>query len=259
MLTRRSLLALAFGGALAALREASAAVEARRAGYAARVGLLYGVLRFEVTGQIEETVDRDAGRYEIRFHGKGSGIENEVEGRGTLRQGRWTPDRSRSVFAIHGRQSRLDVAWDYERRTIAYRSRSETFFLRRVREVDDVLPMPDGTPVDDVASATLNFADGRWIPGAAGTLTTHVVRRRRGKREASDEVESVYRAELVPFVLRVESDPTTGRPVAAIDLTRFSSWALEGAPARIAFGADRRPETLTASLMLGTSVSVRIG
>ena len=86
-----------------------------------------------------------------------------------------------------------------------------------------------------------------------------MVRRRRGKREASDEVESVYRAELVPFVLRVEPDPASGRPVAAIDLTRFSSWALEGEPARIAFGADGRPQTMAASLMLGTSVAVRIG
>jgi hypothetical protein len=259
VLTRRSLLSLALGGVLAALREASAALEVRRAAYRAQVGILYGLLRFEVTGQIEETVDRDGGRYEIRLHGTGSGIENDVEGRGTLRQGRWTPDRHRSRFAVHGRESRLEVAWDYERRTITYRSRSETFVLRRIREVDDLLPLPDGVVVDDVTSATLNFADRRWAPDPAGTYTTHVVRRRRGKREASDEVESIYRAELVPFVLRVEPDPATGRPVAAIDLTRFSSWALEGEPARIAFGADGRPQTMAASLMLGTSVAVRIG
>ncbi|HSE96245.1 MAG TPA: hypothetical protein VLD61_10150 [Methylomirabilota bacterium] len=259
MLTRRSFLALALGGTLTALRRASAAVETRRAAYTARVGILYGVLQFEVTGQIDETVDRDAGRYEFRLHGRGSGIENDVEGRGILRQGRWTPDRHRSRFAVYGRESSLDVTWDYERRTIAYRSRSETFFLRRIREVDDVVPMPEGVSVDDVASATLNFADRRWTPDPAGTFSTHVVRRRRGKREASDEVEAVYRAELVPFVLRVGPDLDTGRPTAAIDLTRFSSWALEGQPARITFSVDRRPETLTASLMLGTSVTVRIG
>jgi hypothetical protein len=259
MLTRRAFLAVALGGPLAVLRQASAVVEARRAPYAARVGVLYGTLRFEVTGQVEETVDRDAGRYEVRLHGRGSGIENDVEGRGTLRQGRWTPDRHRSRFAVYGRESSVDVAWDYERRTVAYRSRSETFFLRRVREVDDVIPIPEGALVDDVASATLNFADRRWVPDSSGALTTYIVRRRRGRREASDEVETVYRAELVPFVLRVGPDLDSGRPAATIDLTRFSSWALEGEPARITFGTDRRPETLTASLMLGTSVAVRIG
>jgi len=50
----------------------------------------------------------------------------------------------------------------------------------------------------------------------------------------------------------------TGRLTAAIDLTRFSSWAREGKPGRIVVGPDRRPESLAAPLMLGTSFGVRL-
>jgi hypothetical protein len=42
-------------------------------------------------------------------------------------------------------------------------------------------------------------------------------------------------------------------------MTRFSSWAREDEPARIVFGADRRPESITASLILGTSLAIRLG
>ena len=57
--------------------------------------------------------------------------------------------------------------------------------------------------------------------------------------------------------LRVGTD-ASGRATAALDLTRFSSWAREDEPARIVFGADRRPETITATLILGTSLAIRI-
>jgi hypothetical protein len=85
------------------------------------------------------------------------------------------------------------------------------------------------------------------------------VRRTRRPDEGPDDVEKAYRAEVVPFVLRVQPDPQTGKMAASFDLTRFSSWARESEPARITFGPDRRPETITASLMLGTSVIVRLG
>jgi hypothetical protein len=49
-----------------------------------------------------------------------------------------------------------------------------------------------------------------------------------------------------------------GRATALLDMTRFSSWAREDEPARIVFGADRRPESITASLILGTSLTIRI-
>jgi hypothetical protein len=67
-----------------------------------------------------------------------------------------------------------------------------------------------------------------------------------------------YRAELEPFLIRVAPE-ANGRATALLDMTRFSSWAREDEPARIVFGADRRPESITASLILGTSLAIRIG
>jgi len=257
-ITRRAFLALPLGWAFARVMEADARVEPRRGAYAARVALLYGALKFELTGTIDESVDRRVGRYNVHISGQGTGISNRVESTGTIRDGRWVPIRTQSFFLVHGRESRVEVSYDYSRRTIEYRSRSETFFLRRVRAADDRLPLPDATHVDDVVSATLNYADARWAPQADGTLVTHVVRRRRGAREGPDDVEPTYRAELVPFVLKVASDPDTGKPTALFDLTRFSSWARETEPARIVFGPDRRPETITSSLILGTSLTIHI-
>jgi hypothetical protein len=84
------------------------------------------------------------------------------------------------------------------------------------------------------------------------------VRRRRPANEGPDDVQRVYRAEIVPFELRVGRDPETGKPAAHFDLTPFSSWALQNRPARILFDPNRRPETILCSLMLGTSVTLRI-
>jgi hypothetical protein len=150
------------------------------------------------------------------------------------------------------------MTYDLERRTAEYHSRSETFFLRRQRVADDVVSIPAGVHVDDLMSATLNYADARWPAEPDGTFRTHVVRRHRPKGEGADDVQSHYRAELVPFVLRITADPGTGRQTALFDLTRFSSWAREDRPARIVFGVHRRPESITSSLMLGTSVAIRI-
>ena len=248
-------LALALGPALRALALAAP----RTAGYSARVAILYGVLNFELVGRIDESVDHGGGRYDVHAEGQGAGISNRVESSGVLREGRWAPVRTLSLFLVHGRESRSEVSYDHARRRIEYHSRSETFFLRRLRVADDVVPMPEGTQVDDVMSATLNYAERRWAPQPDGTLVTQVVRRRRGLREGPDDVEPAYRAELVPFVLRVTTDAGTGKPTALFDLTRFSSWAREAEPARIVFGPDRRPELVTSSLILGTSVTVRIG
>ena len=209
-------------------------------------------------GTITESVDQAAGRYEVKLSGQGAGIENRTESTGVVREGRWTPVRTSSVFLVHGRESRSDVAYDYSRRAIEYHNRSETFFLRRLRVTDDVVAMPEATHVDDVISATLNFAERRWTPQADGTLHTYVVRRHRPSSEGPDDVQRRYRAELVPFVLNVVPDPETGRPTALFDLTRFSSWARENRPARIVFGPHRRPESITSTLMLGSSVTIRI-
>ena len=87
--------------------------------------------------------------------------------------------------------------------------------------------------------------------------TSRVVRRQRIRGERPDDAGQRYRAELVPFTLRVGTEPS-GRVTAELDLTRFSSWAKEDEPARIVFGPHRRPETITASLILGTSLAIRI-
>jgi len=256
-LSRRALLAGLLAWPLGRGRAAAGAVEARRALFTARVAIMYGLLRFEETGTIEESVDRAGGRYDIRITGRGDEVSTEIESAGMLRDGRWTPTRFQDHFAVYGRQSRLEIAYDHARGTATYRGRSETFVLRRLRVVDDVVALPAGVHVDDVISATLNHADGRWPPEPDGSLATRVVRRQRRPREGPDDVDSGYRAELVPFVLRVAPD-AAGKPVALFDLTRFSSWAREDDPGRIAFGADRRPESIEASLILGTSISIRI-
>src|SRR5215831_21024597 len=164
MPSRREFLALALGLALAPTRVIRAAAEERRGTFAADVGLLYGALGFKATGTIEETIDRAAGRYAVAIRGEGSGVSHTMDSSGILREGRWAPLRTSSLFVVYGRESRLDSAFDYERRMVEYHSRSETFFLRRRRIADDVLAMPEGLRLDDVITAALNYADGQWPP-----------------------------------------------------------------------------------------------
>jgi hypothetical protein len=260
-LSRRSFLRAGVWAALASTlgwpRGAPAAVEARRGEFTARAALLYGAFRFEESGVIEETIDAVAGRYEVRITGRGREMTTEIESTGALRDGRWAPLRFADRFVVYGRESRLEIGYDYDRRLIQYRGRSETFLLRRIRVTDDAVPIPAGAHVDDVVSATLNYSEGRWGPDTDGSLTTRVVRRQRIRGERPDDAQQRYRAELVPFTLRVGTDPS-GRATAELDLTRFSSWAREDEPARIVFGPHRRPETITASLILGTTLAIRI-
>ena len=258
VLTRRQLLVLPLALAWAPLARARAEVRRRGAGYVVDCGILYDVFTFRLTGTIDESVDRDEGRYEVRIVGTGPGISNRVESRGVLRDGRWVPLHYGAQFLVAGRESRLEIGYDHDRRRIDFKSRAETFILRRLRVVDDVLAMPDGTPVDDIVTAALNYADGSWRPRRDGAFETLVARRRRARNEGTDDAEGSYRAELVPFVLTVKSDPAGGRAVAVIDLSRFSSWARVNEPTRVVFDPDRRPETITSSLILGTTIAIRI-
>jgi hypothetical protein len=256
-LSRRDFLLLPLALALAPLARAFAAPETLKGTYTVDAGVLYNTLSFELTGTVQEAVDRAAGRYEITAGGQGPRIANRLESRGILRGGRWVPVQGVSWFQVAGRESRTETAFHYERRQIEYHFRGETFFLRRKRVADDTVVMPQGH-VDDVMSAILNFADGLWPAEADGSYRTQVLRRKRPAGEGPDDVQTSYRAELVPFVLRVEADPQTGRPVAHFDISRFSSWAHENRPARITFGENRRPEQITASLVLGSSVNIRL-
>lgn len=232
-------------------------VPARKRGYAAEVGILYDVITLNFGGTVDEAVDREAGRYEVRVAGEGDGIANRVESVGRLRDGRWAPDRATAWFHVKGRESRSEVVYDWAARRIAYKFRGETFLLRRLRVVEDTLSIPDGARVDDVITVMFNYADGFWPPDPDGTYRTHVVRRGKKDSEGPDDVDPNTRAELAPFALKVDRDKDTGKPAATFDMTRFSSWARRDRPGKILFTADRRPELISSSLILGTSVAIR--
>ena len=159
---------------------------------------------------------------------------------------------------MKGRESRADITYDYTARQVDYHFKGETFFLRRLRVVDDSVPMPEGMLIDDAISATLNYADQLWRPQTDGELLTHIVRRKIASNEGPDDVQARYRAELAPLTLKVAVDPETRKPIARFDLTRFSSWARQNQPAQITFGDDRRPERLNLPMILGTSVQIRL-
>jgi hypothetical protein len=257
-LTRRQFLTLPI--ALAALGPrvvVGGEAETRHGAYMVEVGVLYDVMTFRLDGTITQAVDRAARQYEITVAGEGSGIANRVESRGRLVDGWWAPTRTLSWLQVRGRESRSEVVYDVGTRTIDYRSRSETFFLRRVRTVEDRIAMPAGRHVDDVLSALLNYVDGVWKPDPAGLYRTWVVRRRKRDDEGPDDVDPDARAELAPFEMRLDPEGATSKQTAVFDMTRFSSWARRDRPARIVFGANRRPELITASLILGTSMRIQ--
>jgi len=258
LINRRDFLTLALAVVVAPGRLLAAEPTARRSGYAVDVGLLYNMLNFHLDGTLEEHVDRVAGRYEVHSSGQGDRISSRVESQGVLRDGRWVPVRAASYFEIYGRQSRTEIAYDHEKRAAQYHARGETFLMRRLRVVDDVLPIPEGVRVDDAVSALLNYRDGRWSPDAQGRLVTHIVRRRHSDSEGPDEVAGAYRAELAPLELTVAPDPESQRPAALLDLSRFSSWARSNKPARIVFDEERRPTLITGPLILGSSLSIRL-
>lgn len=261
-ISRRQFLTLPLALLLAPLAfplgRARAQSESRKATYVADIGILYGMLSFHLDGTLTEAVDRTAGRYNVRIAGEGDGIGNRIESSGILRDGRWTPRETHSWFSVKGRESRSDLTYDWARGMIEYHFRGETFLLRRVRVADDLVRVPEEMHVDDFISATLNYADGRWPPQADGSLQTHVIRRKKADDEGPDDVQTSYRAELVPFSLKVAPDPESGKLTALFDLTRFSSWAKQGQPARITFGNDRRPELMTMPMILGTAVKVHL-
>jgi hypothetical protein len=255
---RRDFLTLAAAALLLPPARLGAEPVTRKGTFAAEVGILYQMLTFRLNGQVQESVDRASGRYEVRIDGEGEAIANRIRSSGVWRAGRWVPVHSESWFQVRGRESRTRVAYDWERRVIEYHARGETLFTRRLRVVDDVLTMPPGVAVDDAMSALLNFREGSWNPGPDGRLQTLVVRRRRTEDEGPDEVAPTYRAELVPLDLRIEPDPETRKPAALLDLTRFSSWARGNRPARIMFDDEKRPILITGSMILGTSLTIRL-
>ncbi len=256
-MNRRRFLTLPLALIVAPLSRVFAAVAPWKGDYAADVAILYRAFTLHLAGTMDEVVDRAAGRYDVTISGEGSRIANRIQSQGVLRDGRWAPVRTTSWFQVVGRESRTTLVYDYSAGTAEYGFRGETFLLRRLRVAEDVLPLA-GEHVDDAISAIINYADGRWPAEADDSFRTRLIRRRRPANEGPDDVDKVYRAEFIPLVLKIGSDPESGKPTALFDMSGFSSWAREDRPARIVFGPDRRPELIASSLILGTSVTIRL-
>lgn len=245
---------------LASPRVAVAAVPARQTfDYSVDVGVLFDLVTFALKGTAVSEIDQAAGRYRVSMNGEGDRISLHTEARGVIRQGCFTPVELHSHSTISERESRLDLLYDHDRGTVEYHSVMHTFFLRRRRQVDDLLKLPADRRVDDLLSAELNFAANMLEREADGTYRTFIVRRARPENEGPDDVSaSGYHAELVPLRFQATPDGVTGRLNALIDITGFSSWARRGQPARVTFGPDRHLESVQSRLMLGTTFKARL-
>ncbi|HUG38633.1 MAG TPA: hypothetical protein VML54_16870 [Candidatus Limnocylindrales bacterium] len=226
--------------------------------YQVDLGVLYGLLSFSLSGNASQEVDRAAGRYRITMTGEGAGIIHQVEATGVIRSDRFLPVQTKSYQSLRGRETRLLVSFDHDRRVVEYHSRGQTLLLGRLRQVDDSLAMPPGRFIDDLASASLNFAANKLESDGQGNYRTAVVRRAWKENEGPDDVSPAgYRAEIVPVTFRATPDPGTGRLVGLLDLGPLSSWARRGHPARLTFDQGRRLESVESSLILGTTFAVR--
>lgn len=240
---------LLFAAPARAEREVPYTVEAR---------LLGGLMRFEMHGTLVERVDPGTGRFAVRANGRGSGIETLLDSRGVLHENRWVPEATVLHVSLWGRIYRTELQHDVRARLVRYRSRGESFFLRQLRLTDDTLTLEPGLHIDDLCSAYVNYAERRWAPDAGGVFRTHLVRRSENPQPGPDG-RPAYRAELRPLVIEPSRADGEARATALIDITGFSSWALATWPARVAFGADRRPERIDFRLRYGTTVAIRFG
>jgi hypothetical protein len=259
-LSRRQLLA-ALPAALLLTRRRAYGFEDRRlvVPYRLDLSVLFNLISLSLTGTVTQEVDRRAGRYRVTMQGEGAGISTKTEAIGVIQDGRFKPVESRSVHVFRGRRNTSALTYDYDQRRVELHGVSHTLLLGRRRQVDDVIALPAGRPVDDLISAELNFAANSLDRDADGTYHTWVVRRSRADNEGPDDVSpDGYRAELVPLRFRPSPDGPTGRLSALVDITRFSSWARSDQPARVTFGADRRLESVQSALILGTTFSVRV-
>ncbi len=258
--TRREFLGLLPAGLLLATRRAEALDDGRSAyNYQLDLSILFNFLTLSLTGTVVQDIDRKAGKYRVTMDGTGTAISTRTEATGIIRDGRFMPVESRSVHHFRGRQNTVATRYDYEQRQVQLHAVTHTLFLGRRRQVDDTLAIPPGRHVDDLISAELNFAADTLDRDPDGTYSTWVMRRARADDEGPDDVSpDGYRAELVPLRFRTTPAGTGGRLTAQIDITRFSSWARPGTPARITFAPNRQLESVQSSLILGTTLSVRV-
>ena len=258
--TRRQFLGLLPGALLVAARRAQALDDGRSAfGYQLDLSILFNFLTLSLTGTVVQEIDRKAGRYRVTMDGKGTAISTRTQTTGLYRDGRFKPVESRSVHHFRGRENTVATSYDYERQRVELHAVTHTLLLGRRRQVDDALAIPPGRHIDDLVSAELNFAANTFDRDSDGTYSTWVMRRSRTDDEGPDDVSpDGYRAELVPLRFRTTADGPGGRLTALIDITRFSSWARKDTPARITFTSDRQLESVQSSLILGTTLSVRV-
>jgi len=248
------------GGLLLGWSGAQALEESRAVlAYQLDLSILFNFLTLSLSGTIVQEIDRRAGRYRVTMDGKGVSIGTRTEATGLIRDGRFKPLESHSVHQFRGRENTINTAYDYDRQRAEIHGVTHTLLLGRRRQIDDVLALPPGRQVDDLISAQLNFAAGTLEHGGDGTYHTWIMRRARADNEAPDEVSpDGYRAELAPLRFRPSPDPATGRLSALVDITRFSSWARTNQPAHVTFDHARHLESVKSSLMLGSSVNVRL-
>jgi hypothetical protein len=227
--------------------------------YDADLGVLFNLLTFSLSGTIVEEIDRAGGRYRVTVDGKGLGITAGTESVGVIRDGRFMPTETRGFHVVRGRENRVTLNYDYEHGLVEYHSLGYTLMLGRRRQVDDAVRLSPGQHVDDLISAELNFAANTLDMEPDGSYRITVVRRARPDNEGPDDVSpDGYRAELVTVRFHASPEAGTGRLTAAVDVTGFSSWARAKQPARVAFGPDRHLASVTSSLILGSTFTLRL-
>jgi hypothetical protein len=206
-----------------------------------------------------EEVDTSAGRYRVDITGSGAGVSTRIEARGLIEDGRYRPLALKSAHSFVGRPSSLSITYDYARGLVDYHAVGHTLLSGRRRQVDDVVALPPGQPVDDAVSAGLNFAAGRLEQDPDGAYRMAVLRRSRPPDEGPEDVTpGAYRVEVVPVRLQVEPDPLTGKLIAQVDMSGWSSWARADQPAHLVFTPERRLESIETRLIWGSAVRMRL-
>ena len=262
-LSRRAVLlglgSLALGLSLPTRYAAATPPAARTFDYRVEMSMLFDLLRYSVAGSMVEEVDAHERRYRVLITGSGTGVSTRIEARGLIDNGRYRPLELTSAHSFVGRPSSLSITYDYARGLVDYHAVGHTLLRGRRRQVDDVVALPADKPIDDAVSASLNFAAGRLEQDSDGAYRMNVLRRSRPPDEGPDDVTpGAYRVAVVPVRFQVEPDPGTGKLIARIDMSGWSSWARADQPARLVFTAERRLESIESRLIWGSTVRMRL-
>ncbi len=250
---------LVLGLSLPARRAAATTPAARTFDYRVEISMLFDFLRYSVGGTMVEEVDAGAGRYRVLITGSGTGVSTRIEARGLIDNGRYRPLELKSAHSFMGRPSSLSITYDYERELVDYHAVGHTLLRGRRRQVDDVVVLPSDKPIDDAVSASFNFAAGRLEQDPDGAYRMNVLRRSRPPGEGPDDVTpGAYRVEVVPVRFQVEPDRSTGKLIAQVDMSGWSSWARADQPARLVFTPARRLESIETRLIWGSAVRMRL-